>query len=88
MYEIFQKPRSDEFLIDRLKFGAGPAGLPTPVLERGAAVRVPRFMLPSLNQIFFPLPYLTFFLNLKMGLICLALQDYLQNLKLVGEEKC
>lgn len=52
MYDIFLRTTSDEFLIDRLKFGAGPAGIPTPVLERGAAVRVWRFMLPSLNQIF------------------------------------
>ena len=52
MYDIFLRTTSDGFLIDRLKFGAGPAGIPTPVLERGAAVRVSRFMLPSLNQIF------------------------------------
>ncbi len=52
MYEVFLKTRSDEFLIDRLKFGAGPAGLPTPVPERDAAVRVSRFMRPSLNQTF------------------------------------
>ena len=52
MYDIFLETRSDDFLIDRLKFGAGPALMPTEVLERGAAVRVSRFMLPSLNQIF------------------------------------
>ena len=48
---VFLMTRSDESLVDHLEFGAGPAGLPTPVLERGAAVRVSRFMLP-LNQMF------------------------------------
>ena len=42
MYEHFFKTREDSVLIESLKFGAGPAPLPTPVLEKGAAVCISR----------------------------------------------
>ena len=39
----FKRQIGAVFLTRGLQFGAGPAPLPTPVLERGAAVRTNRF---------------------------------------------
>ena len=50
MYEHVFKMRKDSVLTESLKFGAGPAPLPTPVLEKGAAVRISLSVLSLLHQ--------------------------------------
>ena len=50
MYEHFFRMGKNSVLIESLKFGAGPAPLPTPVLEKGAAVRISLSLLSLLHQ--------------------------------------
>lgn len=53
MYEDSLKTNKNAILTENLKFGAGPAPLPTPVLEKGAAVSIFGVHV-SLDQIFSP----------------------------------
>ena len=54
MYDISLRPERDEFSTDSMKYGAGPAAMPTEILEKGAAVRISWLIFPSRNSIFKP----------------------------------